>query len=214
MMAAYVWYIQAISNPLRHRGYVAGNLDGPEMEAIMVRNRRLVSRARAGHHIDVSEFPSEFQRSNPKSNGKLDLPLWTSNFAHVRADVVETLRRFDLGNTVFAPIRITLPDGAGVNEDFSILSVANPRSTIDKDMSEKLYVGHTMRSQLSTDKPVHPSVVALKSALEGPDIWIDPDVLKTVFVNDRLAKALLEQDFGKALQLRRVRVAAAGTSDK
>ena len=207
------WYIQAISNPLRHRGYVAGNLDGPDMEAVMASNRRLASRARVGERIDVSEFPTDYQRSNPKTNGKLDLPLWTSNFVHVRADVVETLRRFDLGNTVFAPIRITLPDDGGVNEESSILSVGNPRSTIDKDRSERLYVGAKFRFPLSSDKPVHPGVFALPGALDGPDLWNEPDVTDTVFASDRLARALQEEEFGKALQLRQVRVAGPRAED-
>lgn len=209
-MTDCIWFIQAISNPLRHRGYVAGDLNGPDKEALFARNWRLAHRASIGERIKVSEFPSEYQRSNPKTNGKLDLPLWTSNFAHVRKDVVDALRRFDLGNTVFAPIRITLPDGAGVNEEYSILSVGNPRPTIDKDRSERLFPGNKHRHQLSSDKPVHPGVMALPSALHGPDIWNDPDVATTVFVSDRLAKALEKQEFGKALQLRRVRVAEPG----
>ncbi len=163
-MTDYIWYIQAISNPLRYRGYVAGNLNGPELEAIIVRNRRLASRARVGERIDVSEFPTDYERSNPKTNGKLDLPLWKSDFVHVRKDVVDALRQFDLGNTVFAPIRITLPGGAGVNEEYSILSVGNPRPTIDKDRSERLFPGDKHRDQLYSDKPVHPGVMALPSA--------------------------------------------------
>lgn len=116
------------------------------------------------------------------------------------------MRQFDLGNTVFAPIRITLPDGAGVNEEYSILSVGNPRPTIDNERSEPLFLGNKHRHQLYSDKPVHPGVMALPSALHRPDIWNDPDVATTVFVSDRLAKALAKQEFGKALQLRKIKV--------
>lgn len=33
-MTAHIWFIQAISNPLRHRGYVAGDLNGPDMKEL------------------------------------------------------------------------------------------------------------------------------------------------------------------------------------
>ncbi len=47
------------------------------------------------------------------------------------------MRKFDLGNTILAPIRIALPDGAGVRGDFSALSVANLKSMVDPALSDR-----------------------------------------------------------------------------
>lgn len=213
----YIWYIQAFDNPATYRDYVAGDLRGPDAAVINARFGKLSYRAQTGDRIDPTEFPTDYLFQNSHPNKKLDLPIWRSNFVHVRNDVAAVLRQFDLGNTVLVPIRITLPDDAGVRADFSILSVANIRPTIDKAMSERPPIGHKRRPRLSSDTVVHPTVYALPDILEqiegGPDIWIDPDVASTVFVRERLANALQGADFGKALQLRRVRVIGMGDAD-
>ncbi len=124
---------------------------------------------------DPAEFPAEYEANKTDPSRDVNLPMWYSTLPHVRADVVAVMRQFDVGRTVFALIRITLPDDGGVNEEFSILSVGNPQSTIDKDRSERLYVGAKFRFPLSSDEPLHPGVFAL----DGPDLWHEPDVTDT-----------------------------------
>jgi hypothetical protein len=205
-MTVFVWFLGAITHPFTHRGYLPVGMNSPDADAIFATYRKLDWRAEQGQLIDPAEFPTAFERSSPKTNGKLNLPLWYSTYRLVRADMVAVIRRFDLGNTVLVPVTISLPDDDALNGDYMILSVANIRVTINDALSERLRAGHKRRAHLWSDKPVHPGVVARADALAGPDIWQDPGVASTIFVSDRLAKALLAEEFGKELKLRKIRI--------
>ncbi len=209
-MVEYVWYLQATTDPGTSRGYMPVGYNGPDRTKVFTTLRALAYRAEIGERIDPSEFPAEYEAVNTNPSRNLNLPMWYSTLRHVRADMAAVLRRFDLGRTVLAPIRITLPDGAGVRDDFSVLSVANLKSMVDPALSTPMKRGRKRWGHLHTSAATDDSVVVKRLALEGPDIWTDPQVSTTIFVSDGLAKVLLEQDFGKALKLRRVRVVEPG----
>ncbi len=212
-MTDFIWFLQAATDPGTNRGYTPGDFDGPDGEKVFNLMRSLSYRTEIGEKIDAADFPTEYQVRKTSPSRDLDLPMWYSGLIHVRDDVAEVMRRFDLGKTVLAPIRITLPDDGGVRTDFNILSVANLKPTIDPTLSVPLKLGRKTRGPLRADKVVDESVVALRSSMEGPDIWTDPQVVTTIFVSDQLARALLAEDFGKKLKLKKVRVAepASGT---
>lgn len=196
-----------------NRGYTPGDFDGPDREKVFNLMRSLSYRTEIGEKIDPADFPTDYGVRRTSPSRDLDLPMWHSGLVHVREDVAEVMRRFDIGQTVISPIRITLPDDAGVRTDFNILSVANLKPTIDPALSVPLKRGRKTYGPLRADKAVDESVVALRSALQGPDVWTDRHVANTIFVSDPLARALLAEDFGKKLKLKKVRVAetASGT---
>lgn len=208
-MTDFVWYLKAATDPGTARGYMPVGYNGPDRDKVLAALSSLAWRAEIGERIDAAEFPAEYEvdRTDPSRN--LNLPMWYSTLTHVRADMAEVLRRFDLGNTVLAPIRIALPDGAGLREDFSVLSVANLKSIVDPALSAPLKIGAKRWGPLSTSAATDDTVVAKPLALEGPDIWTDPQVATTVFVSDRLAQALKAEDWGKQVKLRRIRVVDA-----
>lgn len=208
-MVEYVWYLKAATDPGTARGYMPVGYNGPDRDKVFAALRALSYRAEIGERVDPSEFPVEYEAVNTDPSRNLNLPMWYSTLVHVRGDMAEVLRRFDLGNTVLAPIRITLPDGAGVRDDFSVLSVANLKSMVDPALSSPLKIGRKRWGPLSTSAATDDTIVARRQALEGPDIWTDPQVATTIFVSDRLAQALKAKDWGKQVKLRRVRVAAA-----
>lgn len=206
-LLAFIWFIGAATSVQSHRGYLPGRADRSDQAEFAVRMRRLRSRSDSGEVIDPSDFPSDYRANPTDPNRNLVLPVWQSGLVHVRIDVVEVLRQFDMGKTVLVPIRVALPDDAGVRTDFFTISVPNLKPTIDPAQSEPLERGLSRRLALSSAKPVHPGVVAYPSALSGPDIWVDPDVMKTIFVSDRLALALKALPDSPKLGLKKVRVA-------
>ena len=208
-MTDYVWYLQAASDVSTARGYMPLGYNGPDPEKVFTALSSLAWRAETGEPIDLAEFPAEYEAVKTDPSRDLNLPMWYSTLRHVRADMAAVLRRFDLGRTVLAPIRITLPDGAGVRDDFSVLSVANLKSMVDPALSSPLALGAKRWGPLRTTAAADDTIVAKRLALEGPDIWTDPQVARTIFVSDRLAQALKSEDWGKQVKLRRVRVAAA-----
>jgi hypothetical protein len=208
-MIEFVWYLQATTDPGTARGFMPVGCNGPDRDKVFAAQRALAYRAEIGERVDPEEFPGEYEAVSTDPSRNLNLPMWYSTLRHLRADMAAVLRRFDISNTVLAPIRITLPDGAGVRKDFSVLSVPNLKSTVDPARSVPMKRGRKRWGPLHAPAELDESIVALPSVLEGPDIWTDPQVSTTIFFSDRLAQALLAENWGKQLKLRRVRVAAS-----
>lgn len=206
-MTDSIWYIQAVADPSTARGYMPAGYNGVGRDVVFAALRSLAYRAEIGEGVDATEFPTRYEAVNTDPSRTLNLPLWHSTLRHVRNDMAMVLRRFDLGNTVLAPIQITLPDGAGLSMDYAVLSVPNLKATIDPSGSVPIKRGRKRWGPLHCAGPVDTSVVALRSALDGPDIWTAPEVSTTIFISEHLARALLAEDWGKQLKLRRVHVA-------
>lgn len=120
------------------------------------------------------------------------------------------MRRFDLGRTILKPVRMISETGA-IDKSYELLATAKVRPTIDDARSEPIPRRAVRRLPLRTEDPeLHSGVMALPSALEGPDIWTDPGIGGTLFVSDRLAKALIEAGHykgrGGGMLLRTVRI--------
>lgn len=208
-MKDFIWYVQAATDMTLARGYLPLGENGPDKLAFFQGLSVLAARIEKGEALTAADLPSEYEvvRSDPSRN--LNLPMWHSSFVHVREDVAAVLRRFDLGQTVLAPIRIAMADDTGVNTEFCLLAVGNRKPTVDPEQSAPKKYGRMRWGPFRSDTGVDKTVVALRSVLEGPDIWRAPEVAESIFVSDRLGQALLAEEWGKKLKLRKVRVAEA-----
>ena len=208
-MAEHVWYIEALRGGRYDRGYTPAN--DPCLTLRENRNIRLriLYRMKQGEEIAPEELPATYVHSKSHPGVRLDVPLWHSSFIHVRENVAEVLRRFDLGKTVLRPITVVLAEGKGEDKRYLTLATSNIRPTIDPEHSGEIGYGFVRRPALMCETPVHPWVCAYRTALDGPAIWTDPDVSDTLFVNDALAQALLDESFGRDLHLKQVRLAPA-----
>jgi hypothetical protein len=215
-MADHVWYIEAAHSPTTARSYVPEPDPALDEQENRTARSRIKHRALNGQPIPAEMLPASYVHHTGGRDNKLDTPIWNSAFLHVREDVAEVLRRFDLGQTVLKPISVTLHGGKGVDDRFLILLTSNVRPTIDPAASDPVPPARPKRFTLMTDKAVHPGVRAYRAALDGPAIWTDPAVNDTIFVNADLAMALGAEPFGKALRLKKVRLseplACAGQS--
>lgn len=208
-MTGCIWYIQATCDPSTARGFMPVGRPGEDLKAYYQRLSILAARIEKAEAIPVDELPTDYEtkKTDPKRN--LNLPMWHSAFVHVHKDMAAVLRRFDIGQTVMAPMRITMPDGVTVNTDYFLLAITTLKMTVDPDRSvPKAYGSQRWASPHSASK-VDTTLVARRSTLEGPDIWTAPDVFSTIFVSDRLAQALLAEAWGSKLKLRKVLVAGA-----
>lgn len=209
-MTDHVWYIEAAHSPTTSRSYVA------EPDPALDEQEKRTARSRIRHHasngqsIPADSLPATYVHHSGGRDTELDTPIWNSTFVHVRADVAEVLRRFDLGETVLRPFKGALHGGEGVDNRFLILLTSNVRPTIDPAASGPVPPARPKRSTLMTDRAVHPRVKAYRAALEGAAIWTDPAVSNTIFVNEALATALEAEPFGKVLRLKKVAVSEPG----
>jgi hypothetical protein len=208
-MAEHVWYVEARLLDQYNRGYApAGD---PMLSQRENRNIRLKIHYRMGHGETIApeELPETYVYDKGHPRSRLDVAFWWSAFLQVREDVAEVMRRFDLGRTLLRPITIELAGGKGEDRRYLTLATSNIRATIDPENSEAIGYGQKRRSALMCETKVHTRVRAFRSAVAGPAIWTDPDVSHTLFVNDALAQALLDEPFGRDLQLKQVRLVEA-----
>lgn len=208
-MTDCIWYLQATSDPSTSRGFIPVGQPGEDIKAYFQRLSILAARIEKAEVIPIEELPTDYEtkKTDPKRN--LNLPMWHSSFVHVHKDMAAVLRRFDIGQTVMAPMRITMSDGVAVNTDYCLLAVTNLKMTVDPARSGPKAYGSKRWAAPHSSSKVNTTLVALRSTLEGPDIWTAPDVFSTIFVSDRLAQALLAEEWGSKLKLRKVLVAMA-----
>ncbi|MEM7644045.1 MAG: hypothetical protein AAF366_16215 [Pseudomonadota bacterium] len=207
-----IWFSQRAYDHYGHPNYLPAKdgqteVEVPELrDAAIERGRRL----ERGELVPAEEFPDEFCIRRRDASKKLGMPIFGLNEVCVRKDVADVMRGFDLGRTILKPVTMRSERGE-INEDYLLLATANNRPTIDDARSEPVFVTAVRRSMLtSRDTLVHPGVMALPSALEGPDLWTDPQVSRTLFLSDPLAQALIEAGFNKGrlggMALKQVRV--------
>jgi len=208
-VAEHVWYVEALRLSDYNRGYVP--LNDPALTVRENRNIRLkiLYRMRHGEDVAPEELPGTYVYSKGHPGIRLDVPLWWSAFIQVREDVADVLRRFDLGRTLLCPVTVELAGGKGEDHRYLTLATSNIRPTIDPENSEAIGYGQKRRESLMCEGKVHLRVRALRSAPDGPAIWTDPGVNDTLFLNDDLAQALLDEPFGHDLQLKQVRLVEA-----
>lgn len=203
-MASCVWFIQAAHSSTCTRHFTPAPLPDRSWEEYRRHLIRVKYRARAAEPVSVDDLPSHYVARADAPPSRLTAPMWNADFVHVRDDMAEVMRRFDLGLTVLKPITVSLPGGRGAETRYLTLLTSNLRETIDPAASKPIPASRRKRTALRSDTRVIPDVKAFPSALSGPAIWTDPMVLRTLFVNDALARALLAEPFGKALGLKQV----------
>lgn len=203
-MAECVWFVQAAHSAAFARHFEPAPVPDRSREEYRRHLIKVAYRASVGEPVSADDLPSRHVARANAPPSRLDVPLWNAAFVQVRDDVAKVMRRFDLGETLLKPITVVLADGAGEDTRYVTLLTSNLRATIDPAASKPIPLSRGKRTALRSDTRVIPDVRAFPSALEGPAIWTDPEVLSTLFVNDALARALLAEPFGKALRLRRV----------
>jgi hypothetical protein len=207
-MASCVWFIQAANSSTYARHFTPAPLPDRNWEEYRRHLIKVEYRARAGEPVSAEDLPSHYVPMADAPPSRLTVPMWNADFVHVRDDMAEVMRRFDLGRTVLKPITVSLPRGRGEETRYLTLLTLNLRETIDPAASRPVPASRKRRTALRSDTRIIPNVKAFPSALEGPAIWTDPMVLRTLFVNDALARALLAEPFGKALGLKQVELSA------
>jgi hypothetical protein len=112
-------------------------------------------------------------------------PEWSNagerRFPSARPAATTVPRRFALGATMLRPIAVELADGNGIDRRFVILLTGK----------------------------VHRRVRAFPAAADGPAVWTNPVVNRTLFVNDGPAQALLTETLGVTPRLKPVRLVEA-----
>ncbi|NOD33991.1 MULTISPECIES: imm11 family protein [unclassified Ruegeria] len=124
------------------------------------------------------------------------------------------LEQFDLGNTVFHPLKLmdSTESHLTTSEPYYFLNVGNKRSMGNYDAlgpegdirSPLDNIGNGIRYLPRSSR--ESELVVVPEAMDGPDIWVDPLVPKLLFLSDHLVAGLKAAGVDKGWGLVRCRV--------
>lgn len=139
------------------------------------------------------------------------LPLFVARgYWIVRQDAAEILASFDLGNGALYPVQVLKRDRqTPFDGEWFTWVFGNRKSTADIEAS----IGLREFSPIPDDpwrklpfKPADGDLAVSRSALEGPDVWVEENLFHSVFVSGPLGDALKKAKLAKACRLAKARV--------
>lgn len=156
----------------------------------------------SGLPLPTERFPSKLFFINPWKFKETIQPYMHAGYQFVRADAAEILRQHDLGRGALYPCAFYEHDKTRlVTDQVFCLNYGTAKDTVVVEKSKvKPFDGSPYYQP-----PIAPlkgdEVVVRRSALEGPDLWVDPRMDRCFFISDRLAKALQAAKMGRAFRL-------------
>jgi hypothetical protein len=159
------------------------------------------------------KLPKEFYPVYQKVKLNALPPFFQSErYWFLREDCADVFRHFDLGQGGLHPVKLYNFDRKSIASDTcSILIYGGQKQALLPDRMKHL----SMTRLVYPDGPVwEPNesdlkdgdVVLSPAALEGTDVWRDPQFGPYFFMSDRLAKALQAKGFDKGFRLRRCQI--------
>jgi hypothetical protein len=120
------------------------------------------------------------------------------------------LRQFNLGRGALYPVNVLKNDRATkVGGEWFCINFGNRKSAFTPEHSFRFrhdYIRNGQKGWFPRLPYRDNDFALLSTALDGPDIWIDPDVGDAFFVSDALAKALKKAKADKGFFLSKCRV--------
>jgi hypothetical protein len=130
----------------------------------------------------------------------------------VSSRCANVLRRFDLGQGALYPVAVLQKDRrTPVEGDWFSLCFGNVKHAFAAAASPKARRFGVAGLRWKLPFVVRYDEMAVSpAALEGPDLWVDPTLVRAFFVSGRLSDALAKADLHGPLRLHRCRVVRAG----
>ena len=167
-----------------------------------------------GERFSPEELPTKFygRKPNPKtakSRGNIP-PAFKSRYVFVNEEIAEVMRGFELGADALIPVELFLPDGVKkVDTPYYLLHFGVRKPTIDRERSERVKPREFSPGEYTvpidvtslTTPTKKPNLYYHPEALEGPEMWVDPEFPRLIFFGDRLGTALKQAGFGRAMRL-------------
>ena len=151
-------------------------------------------------HRDNESF--EVYRLEIKRGGTVGPP-----FILLKEQAIELLQKFDLGDAYFTPVALYQWDRTTpVDLKVSTMCIGNPKKTVRQDQTPLIEVvpgksGLKRAPTLWGDD----HIITRADALDGPDLWVDPEFRDMWCLSDRLAQALIQAGLKDTLDLVRTK---------
>ena len=188
------------------------NMTSADDDPIRVNRKELVNASKMrGEELPVEVFPTQFVEFRPHDPTDLTQPYLLGAFHFVHRELAEVLRRFDLGPAVLVPVKFLESDGkTPLSDDYLILNVGSARETVVPEHSPSIYQWTHYPDEMPAGTPLlaydqsaqKKEITCRRSAMEGPPLWLDPDVKDVIFLADPIARALDEAGYRRALKIK------------
>jgi hypothetical protein len=170
-----------------------------------------------GEPLPPSAFPNEsyaMRADNDASRAGRQPALFRSDFWYVSAECAAVLRDHDLGRGALYPVRLFRQDRrTALGGVYFCLNFGNVKEAFLPEQSPNARPAGAAAAGkmwwLLPPVPQDGDMAVSRTALGGPDVWIDPLLKQAFFVSDRLRTALEAAGFADLFSLLRCRVLGA-----
>lgn len=211
-MADCIWLSNVYGESMSGRGFrsMRPDHDGKNPDP---RTVEAITKAKRSELLSESEVPSDFfALRDLNAHRQAPLHIFTNGFLIITEESATVLRQFDLGECRLHPVRLWHPDrktrfGTG----HYVLNFASRKDAFLPDRSPLArYEAYINRPASAQGKPgfwmlppneADDQLVFSKAALDGPDLWWDPNFTHSFFLSRRLAQALKAAKLAKHWRL-------------
>lgn len=164
---------------------------------------------KTGHTLRREQFTEAAAVWNEEAWAKTGDLFMAGPFYAVKKKIADVLKNFDLGAGELVPFPIYAADlKTPVEGEYYFLNFGEHKDSFRPELSDHAYK-HSMHAKAWSvlDKD---NVVVDASALDGADLWMETRVLRQVFMNGELARALKSANPKATLVLRHCEVVEKG----
>jgi hypothetical protein len=207
-MTDTVWVSGAITDVALLKPF-ASNVEEEDVDRAIEASRR----CDAGEPLSAEWFPQAIWGTQTARRFKRLPQLFRGGgYCIVSSRRANVLRRFDLGQGALYSVAVLQKDRrTPVGGEWFSLCFGNVKQAFAAAASPKArpFGVAGLRWHLPF-VPQDDDMAVSPAALEGPDLWIDPTLIRAFFVSGRLSDALAKADLHGPLRLHRCRVVQAG----
>lgn len=191
---ARVWASRAFMDSSRIKGFTADPLPtGMNLGQMAEANE-------AGERMSAEHFPKQIFANYPdkKEKKQADLVL-AAGAVVVSAACADVLRQFDLGHSSLYPIKLFQHDRkTPVEGEYFCLNIGERKDTFLREYSPLVRVFGNGRMRMPPYLQ-DGNVAVSPAALEGPDLWVSPPLIRIFFLSDRLDPSAAGGENGQGL---------------
>ncbi|MEQ8825884.1 MAG: hypothetical protein RIC14_16080 [Filomicrobium sp.] len=200
-----VWVSAAPMDSTRRRQFSVDIIENDGERGIEVLNRMTERKP-----LSLDELPKTFYSRTSQDNKKRPDIFMANDWWIVSEAFAEILMQHDLGNNQLAKVDLLKSNRkTPIEGSYYCLTLSEHKQSINLDLSTGTYKFGEQHWRLElTENRQHDQVALGRSALSGPDLWLEKDFYRAFFLSKRLATALREAKLTRFLSLYRCRVLA------
>ena len=165
--------------------------------------------------LDPERFPKKlFGKYHDEKKKKQPNLFMGNGFWIVSEACAEVLRNFDLGQTKLYPVELFQYDRkTPVEGSYHVIAFGEQKRTYAPEHCERVRGGRYNKKDLTLPHTLPAAVqdnemALFENALEGPDLWIDPDLMNGLFLSQELGLAIKAAKMTRDWKPRKCRIVA------